>query len=176
MQGLRNLHPNNRLSGPCVLLMVQESLLPTPTNINTIHVPGEDLLAFIAVQQWLHQHLGLELPLLEGCWVLVRSADLQSCSAAAAAEPSGSKAGQHHMQVALRPGFDSSTINGNTAAALSAVVPWRLRQVKAVQVAPGVDPADATLLLVGGERVTARDLGTQELHETQDYQVIMRPS
>jgi len=150
--------------------------LPTPTNINTIHVAREDLLAFIAVQQWLNQHLGLELPLLEGCWVLVRSADLQHCSAAAAAEPSGSKADQQHMQAALKSGFDRSTMDGSTAAAVSAVVPWRVRQVQAVEVAPGVDPADATLLLVGGERVAARDLGPQELHEIQDYQVIIRLS
>jgi hypothetical protein len=43
--------------------------------------------------------------------------------------------------------------------------------VSAVEVAPGVDPADATVVLVGGDRVLAGSVREGLLAEIQDNQV-----
>lgn len=106
-----------------------------------MHVPGEDLLFLIAVQQWVQSSMSIKLPLLDGVFVLVPSAQLQ--------QPAG-------------------------CGAPPAAAPWRLRQVLAVEAAPGVDPADATLVLVGGQRVRAGAVKQGQLAETPDYQVSSR--
>lgn len=68
-----------------------------------------------------------------------------------------------------------SAAYGQTSAAATAdvttVIPWRLRQVSAVEVSAGVDPEDATVLLVGGERLRAGAVLTSLLTDVQDYQV-----
>lgn len=114
---------------------MQELLLPTPANLNPIHVPRSDLLQFLRVQQWVEVHLSTKLPLLNGMFVLVSSGDLQQ---------------QQHCS-------DS--------------IPWRLRQVSAVEVASHGDPADATVVLVGGDRVRAGAVREGLLAEMPDYQV-----
>jgi hypothetical protein len=170
-------------------------LLPTPTNVDVMHVPRGDCEVIVAVQQWLQEHLGICSPLLQGCWVSVRTADLQQqqqqqralavgCSAGPPVPASNESSGPQHMQPAQAstgPDCESSSTAGAAAAAAaaaaadeSAAIPWRLRQVKTVQVAPGVDPADATVELVGGESVLLRDLGAQPLLETADYEVCSR--
>ncbi len=123
--------------------LLQELLLPTPTNLNPIHVPGSDLLQFLRVQQWIQQHLGTNLPLLNGMFVLVPTAHLQQ---------------QQEEQ-------------GSIGSALAASIPWRLRQMVGVQVAPGDDPADATVVLVGGDRVRAGAVHQGILVDVQEYQV-----
>jgi butyrate kinase len=127
---------------------MQELLLPTPTNLSTIQLPLSDLLHFIRVQQWVHKTLHTQLPLLHGLFVLVGSMDLQ--------ETTGS-AQQAYSSV--------------HAAAIAAAIPWRLRQISAVEVAPGVDPADATVVLVGGDRVRAGAVKQGLLAEVQDHEV-----
>jgi hypothetical protein len=56
--------------------LLQTLLVSTPSNIDPIHVPGEDLLAMIKVQQHVLTHLHLKLPLLNGMFVLVPTAQL----------------------------------------------------------------------------------------------------
>jgi hypothetical protein len=114
---------------------LQEPLLPTPTNINPVHIPKEDLLSFIAVQQWVQASLGIQVPLLNSVFVLVPSTQLPACAEQAAA------------------------------------VPWRLRQVLAVEAAPGVDPADATVVLVGKQRLRAGAVKEGQLFEAQGHEV-----
>jgi hypothetical protein len=126
-------------------LLLQTLLLPTPCNIDPIHVPGEDLLALIKVQQHILTHLRLKLPLLNGMFVLVPTA----------------------QQAAPSNGSGSSTSSSLTATA----IPWRLRQISAVEVAPGGEAADATVVLVGGDRVCAGAVREGLLAEVQDYQV-----
>ena len=71
---------------PCCALL-QEPLLPTPTNINPIHLPRDDLLAFVRVQQWVADNLDITLPLFSGMFVLVPSAVLLSSPESAVAGP-----------------------------------------------------------------------------------------
>jgi hypothetical protein len=148
---------------------VQVTLLHTPTNVNTVYVPRTELLAFIAIQQWVQQHLGLPLPLLDGSFVLVHTNNLHVC------ESPGVPQRDPHMQ-------DGSSSNLQHATA--AAIPWRLRQVSGVEVAPSGDPADATVVLVGGDRVAAGQVGPlqqdnghmdgdepAQLQDVVDYQV-----
>jgi hypothetical protein len=146
------------------LVTLQEPLLPTPTNINPIHLSADDLLVFVKVQQWLAAKLQYVQPLLQGLFVLAPAADLQQqllpgseaeCGAAAATACSDSSGAVH--------------------VAAAAAVPWRLRQVSCVEVCPGDDPADATVVLVGGERVRAGAVKQGQLAEAQDYQVGVIP-
>jgi hypothetical protein len=62
-------------------------LLPTPTNLSPIFLPGQDLLQFIRVQQWVRIHLGIKLPLLQGTCVLAAPADLEQQQQALRTEP-----------------------------------------------------------------------------------------
>jgi hypothetical protein len=106
-----------------VLSCLQEPLLPTPTNINPIHLPAEDLLGFIAVQQWVQDTCGIQLPLLNGVMVLVRSCDLQKSAMPAHLQPSCSN-----------PASRSSDSRGSSAppeAAVAAAIPWRLQHLSA---------------------------------------------
>jgi hypothetical protein len=145
---------------------LQEPLLPTPTNINPIHLPAEDLLGFIAVQQWVQDTCSVQLPLLNGVMVLVQSCDLQKSAMPA-----------HCLTSCSKPAISSDSRNsGAPAAAVAAAIPWRLRQVSCVEVCPGIDPADATVVLVGGERVRAGAVGAALLPEVKDYQVGMARS
>lgn len=136
--------------------MLQEPLLPTPTNINSIHLPADEILNFIRVQQWLQEQLNIQHPLLAGIFVLVPGAALQQ---------------------QLLPEFQQqlqatcSSSSNDLIAAVAPAIPWRLCQVSGVEVPSGVDPADATVLLVGGDRVAARDVKQGGLVEVQDYQV-----
>ena len=134
--------------------VVQEPLLPTPTNINPVHLPRSDLLHFVALQSWVSTNLNMHLPLLNGMFVLVPSGPHQPMSKV--------------LQAAC--GY-SHTQSSAFAAAVCATIPWRLRQVSAVEVAPGVDPADATVVLVGGDRVRAGAVREGLLDETQDNEV-----
>lgn len=83
-------------------------------------MPRDELLAVVATQQWLQQHMGQDLQLLGGIFVLVPSPDLQAA------------------------GASSDSVSGNNAAsgaAMCAAVPWRLRQVLGVAAPAGADPA-----------------------------------
>ena len=118
---------------------MQEPLLPTPTNINPLHLPRDDLLAFVRVQQWVADNLAITLPLLSGMFVLVPSAALLSSPDSAVAAP---------------------------------IIPWRLRQVLCVEVSAGAaDPADATLVLVGGDRLAAGAVRPGTLADAEDHDV-----
>jgi hypothetical protein len=130
---------------------LQEPLLPTPTNINPIHLSADDLVHFITVQQWLAATLDAVPPLLQGMFVLV--------------------AAQQQQQQPESQACNNSS--DDVLAAVAAAIPWRLRQVSRVEVCPGVDPADATVVLVGGERVRAGAVKQGQLAEAQDHQVGM---
>jgi hypothetical protein len=130
---------------------LQEPLLPTPTNINPIHLSSNELLAFISVQQWLAATLDVEQSLLQGMFVLVPA--------------------QQQQQQEVLAACNSSSDDGVHGAAVAAAVPWRLRQVSRVELCPGVDPAHATVTLVGGERVRAGAVKQGQLAEAQDHQV-----
>jgi hypothetical protein len=113
---------------------------------------SNELLAFISVQQWLAATLDVEQPLLQGMFVLV-------------------PAQQQQQQQEVLAACNSSSDDGVHGAAVAEAVPWRLRQVSCVEVCPGVDPVDATVVLVGGERVRAGAVKQGQLAEAQDYQV-----
>jgi hypothetical protein len=89
--------------------------------------------------------LNIKLPFLKGMFVMVPSDNLQQ---------------QQQQQC--------GDVNSST---LAAAIPWQLRQVSAVEVAPSGDPADATVLLVGGDRVRAGAVYQGLLQDVQDYQV-----
>lgn len=129
---------------------MQVDLPPTPTNLDPIHLPANDLLGFIQVQQWVLQHLKFKPPLLQGVLVLVPSADLHTPATADLQETCG-----------FSSKGSSTDVDTAFAAAVTAAVPWRLRQVSAVQVSVGADPADASVLLEGPDRqrVTAGAVG-----------------
>jgi hypothetical protein len=120
--------------------------LPTPANLNAIHVPGSDLLQFLRLQQWVATNLRMKLPLLNGMFVLVPSCAL------------------HKQQC----GFISS---GADSSKVAAAIPWCLRQVSGVELAPSGDPADATVVLVGGGRVHAGAVREGLLTDIEDHQV-----
>ena len=133
---------------------MQEPLLPTPTNINPVHLPRSNLLHFVALQCWVGSNLGMQLPLLNGMFVLVPSNTQQPVSKI--------------LQAACNY---SPTESSAIDTAACAAIPWRLRQVSAVEVAPGVDPADATVVLVGGDRVRAGAVREGLLAEMPDHEV-----
>jgi hypothetical protein len=135
-----------------LVLLLQTLLLPTPFNISPIYVSRDDLLAFVEAQQYGAAHLGISLPLLTGTFLLVPSAQLE-----APAFSSGSN--------------DRTTSSGSGNSTFSAAIPWRLRQVLAVVPAPSRDPADATVVLVGGQRVTAGAVRDGQLAEMPDHEV-----
>jgi hypothetical protein len=107
---------------------------------------------FITVQQWLAATLDVAQPLLQGMFVLVPADQLQQ---------------------QLPRELQSCNNSDDVLAAVAASIPWRLRQMSCVEVCPGVDPADATVVLVGGERVRAGAVKQGQLAEAQDYQVIV---
>jgi hypothetical protein len=160
-----NCQPDWLLSNVrCFSLSLQEPLLPTPTNVNPVHVSREDLVPLVRVQQWVQQHLNIKLPLLNGTFVLAPAQ--HSCSTRQLPQVTQQAAGIYD---------DTSSITAATAQAAAAAaalaVPWRLRQVSRVEVCPGDDPADATVVLVGGERVRAGAVKQGQLAEAQDHQV-----
>ncbi|KAF6261856.1 hypothetical protein COO60DRAFT_711494 [Scenedesmus sp. NREL 46B-D3] len=55
---------------------LRETIAPTAANVNTVHLSRTDTVTFIGVQQWLALHLGLELQLLAGTFVLVPAHDI----------------------------------------------------------------------------------------------------
>jgi hypothetical protein len=95
--------------------------------------------------------LGVTMSLLEGMLVLVPSSSLQ-------------------QQQVQQLGQDSNG-SGSDGSALAAAIPWSLRQILSVEVAPIGDPADATVVLVGGGRVRAGAVREGLLAEVQDHEV-----
>ena len=97
----------------------------------------------IRMQQWVEEQTGLCLQLLTGAYVLVEAAGLQGSATAPAA-----------------------------AAALGAI-PWRLRQVVAVEsTGPAQSAAAAVLVLSGGHRVCAGEVATvAHLADMQGHEV-----
>jgi hypothetical protein len=124
-------------------------LLPTSVNLQTVYLPQRELLQFINVQQSIAAQLLMQLQLLEGMFVLVPSAQLQ---------------------LSL---FESQQagISCSNSSVVAAAIPWRLRQVSAVEVALGGDPADATVVLVGGDRVRAGAVHEAQLADVPDREV-----
>jgi hypothetical protein len=59
-----------------LLLHAQATIAPSAANVNTVNVSRGDFVTFIGVQQWLAQHLQLELQLLAGTFVLVPAHDI----------------------------------------------------------------------------------------------------
>jgi hypothetical protein len=57
--------------------MAAAPLLLTAANVSPLHVPADDLLHFVAVQQWVQDTLNVQLPLLNGAFVLVPSPALK---------------------------------------------------------------------------------------------------
>lgn len=92
----------------------------------------------------------ITLPLLHGMFVLVAPA-----AAAAAAL---------HTQT---DGGGDVGLGDDTAQ----LIPWRLRQILSVEVAAGDDPADAAVVLVGGQRVAAGSVCASLLADVADYEV-----
>jgi hypothetical protein len=119
-------------------------------NLQTVYLPQRELLQFIDIQQSVVEHLGMQLQLVDGMFVLVASAQLQ---------PSEIK----------QAGFSGSSSSSRSAVA--AAIPWRLRQILSVEVAAGDDPADATVVLVRGDRVRAGAVHEAQLAEVLDHEV-----
>lgn len=138
---------------------MQEVLLPTPTNVDTIHVPGEDLLGFIAVQQWVEDKCEIPLPLLVGSFVLVRSDDVPELCSRDVEESCG------YGRCSRRSSSSSFS------KAVADVIPWRLRQIEQVELDPAGKAGDAYLLLKGGGRVRASTVNNNRLIEEPDYEV-----
>jgi hypothetical protein len=106
----------------------------------------------------------MTVPLLNGVFVLVSAADLTDTAQDIHAASTGvSDSGTTSSVPGLQP-------NGCVSAA-AAAIPWRLRQVAAVQLHADRDPADATLLLVGGGRVRAGAVKQGCLEDAEDFQV-----
>lgn len=146
-----------------LVVCMQQPLLPTPTNINTIYLSNHSLQGFIRVQQWVASNLSINLPLLDGSFVILPRNGLH--------EPQIPTAELHtacNLKCCSNSGHSGGNSNDSGSAA---VLPWRLCQVKAVEVAPGVDPADATLMLVGGERVAAALVHSGDLAGVEDIEV-----
>mgnify|MGYP001807675476 CR=1 FL=1 len=91
----------------------------------------------------------MQLQLLEGMFVLVASAQLQLS--------------QFERQQA--------EFSGGSSSAVAAAIPWRLRQVSAVEVASDGNPAETTLVLEGGGRVRAGALHEAQLADVPDHEV-----
>jgi hypothetical protein len=146
---------------------LQELLLPTPTNLNPIHVPRSDLLQFLRVQQWVEANIRVKLPLPKnGAFELVYAGNLQQqqCSDSIP------------MKLPLLNGMFVLVPAANLRQQqCSDSIPWRLRQIASVEVVPNGDPADATVVLVGPgldkDRVRAGAVREGLLSEVQDYQV-----
>jgi len=163
----------------------QEHLLPTPTNINTIHVPRTELLNLISAQQWLLDHLGLSAPLLDGCFVLVPSVDLQHDTALLPAQQPPETQPQGGDPLFRMGSAQSGSSNSRQQISSSAggslpplpevccATPWCLRQVAAVELTAGgcSDPRDVVLLLRGGGRVKAGWVSPDTLKDVAQYQV-----
>jgi hypothetical protein len=80
--------------------------------------------------------------------------------------PSSSlQAEQQQQQQCQADGTDSD------GSAMATAIPWRLRQVLSVEVAPGGDPADATVVLEGGDKVRAGAVYEAQLAEIQNHEV-----
>jgi hypothetical protein len=138
----------------CCPAPAQEVLLPTPTNVNTIHVPGDELLNFIHVQQWVEGKCKSPLPLLNGAFVLVSSRDIpELCS--------------KDIQDACGYGRNSRSF----VRAVGEHIPWRLRQIEAVEVGADSEPGQALLLLVGGGCVKTSMVSCDALADVKDYEV-----
>lgn len=142
----------------CPTLRLQEVLLPTPMNVNTIHVAGEELLNFIEVQQWAEEKLGTSQPLLNGAFVLVQSRDVPELSS-------------REVMDACGYGARSSSNANRFAQAVDEKIPLRLRQIHRVEYAPGEAAKDAYVLLEGGGRVRAGKVSSDTLGEVTDYEV-----
>jgi hypothetical protein len=176
----------------CAVYLLQELLLPTQRNITVLYLPGSGL---IRTQQWL-QHMidQIELPIVNGTFVLVSTADLnpaplqdQVTGPAGTADLNPDPIRQY-QDTGLAGGRPSSTTStGHDRApgdvsdpasgpirvdpAESAAIPWRLRQVAAVRVGPGMAPADAQVVLVGGQEVRAGAVADVMLEEVADVEV-----
>jgi hypothetical protein len=147
---------------------VQAPLLPSVHNISRLHLPGERLLQLAKLQQWLQDKLCLEeVPITNGCYVLVSTADLS-------ADPlvnSSSSAHDGCAGAAAAAAAASSSTSAAAHAAAAAALPLRLRQVAALQVPSGVAAADAVCVLEGGQRVRAGAVVGGQLQDLQDAQV-----
>lgn len=98
--------------------------------------------SILEVQQWVAQNMAVKLELLGGMNVLVRSAQLQEAAA-----------------------------SSDSTAAVADAIPLRLRQILQVEAAAGADLENATVVLVGGQRLCAADLANGALSEVQDHEV-----
>lgn len=106
----------------------------------------------------------MTVPLLNGVFVLVSAADLTDTAQDIHAASTGvSDSGRTSSVLGLQP--------SGCMSAAAAAIPWRLRQVAAVQLHADRDPADATLLLVGGGRVRAGAVKQGCLEDAEDFQV-----
>jgi hypothetical protein len=80
-------------------MCTQATVAPTFANVNTVHVLRTDTITFIGVQQWLAAHLGLELQLLAGTYVVVPAHDipllgeLKGCASTWSRSSNSSRAG-----------------------------------------------------------------------------------
>lgn len=142
---------------------MQEVLPPTPTNINVIHVAGDELIAFIKVQQWVEEMCGFALPLLSGIFVLVSSNDVPELSSKDVMESCGYG----------KRGGSSGGGSSSFAKDVANVIPWRLRQVEQVEVKPGEAAERARLLLEGGGCVEASQVRADTMADVADYEVRM---
>jgi hypothetical protein len=142
----------------CSTLRLQEVLLPTPLNVNTIHVAGDELLNFIGVQQWAEEKLGTSQPLLTGAFVLVRSRDVPELSS-------------REVMDACGYGARTSSNANRFAQAVDEKIPLRLRQIQRVEYSPGDAAKDAYVVLEGGGRVRAGKVSSDTLGDVTDYEV-----
>jgi hypothetical protein len=126
-------------------------------------MPGEDLIDLIRVQQSVQDKLFMTVPLLDGVYVLASAADLPDTVQEFSAASTGIRDSSR-----TTAGLPSSRVN---FAAAAAAIPWRLRKVAAVLIHPSKDPANATLLLVGGGRVRAGAVKRGCLADAEDPQV-----
>lgn len=65
----------------------------------------------------------------------------------------------------------SSPTSSSGSSSAAAAIPWHLRKLSEVHPAPCGDPAEAVLLLVGGDTCRAGDVFKGRLKDVQDYEV-----
>jgi hypothetical protein len=159
---------------------LQELLLPTQRNITALYLPGSDLQSIIRTQQWLQHSIDqIELPIVHGTFVLVSTAGLNPIPSQdqdtdlAGFRPTSSTSTSHDMTSARGDVSDSASdsIRIGPADCAAMLPPWRLRQVAAVRVGPGMAPADAQVVLVGGQRVRAGAVADVMLKDVADVEV-----
>lgn len=135
--------------------MLQTLVLPIPFNLDTLYLPMDLVLLLVKVQEFLSSTMGFDKVIVNKGFVLTHQA---------------------HPRNSERRLWDTSSSGSSSVlaarrAAVAAAIPLRLRQVAAVEFKTGAKPAEAVLVLVGGDTVRVGDIYEGPLSEVQDHEV-----